>query len=158
MLWTIRNLLDIINSIRGKEVDTKRFSDYFEIDLPLTQIYHYLKSHKQYTFYRDIPHGSCLYEICENTVLMVEGISKALKNDTKDPPTNPHDIVEYSSCDSNDKSCMLSECKKCKTSNLNLEDFDKDEHENEESCSDSIDNENSANICFTNGNVQMVRY
>ena len=33
LLWTIRNLLDIINGIRGKEVDTEKFSDVFETDL-----------------------------------------------------------------------------------------------------------------------------
>ena len=43
---------------------------------------------------------------------------------------------------------MLSECEKCKNSNLNLEDLDEDENENEESCSGSTDSENSAKICF----------
>ena len=46
------------------------------------------------------------------------------------------------------ENCVLSECDKCKTSNLNLEDFDGDENENLENCSDSSDNGNSAKICF----------
>ena len=41
-------------------------------------------------------------------MLMVKGISKALKNDMKDVPTNPHDIVEYNSFNPNNKIYMLS--------------------------------------------------
>ena len=81
-------------------------------------------------------------------VLMSQGIIKTLKNDMKDKPVNPHDTVEYNSYDSNNEGCMLSECEKCKTSNLHLEDFDEDESENEESYSDSIYYKNSAKICF----------
>ena len=44
---------------------------------------------------------------------MAKGIYKVLKNDMTDVPTNPHDIVEYNSCDSNNESCMLSEWEKC---------------------------------------------
>lgn len=47
-------------------------------------------------------------------VLMSQGIIKTLKNDMKDEPVNPHDIVEYNSYDSNNEGCMLSECEKCK--------------------------------------------
>ena len=74
--------------------------------------------------------------------MTAKGISKALKNDMKDVPTNPHDIVEYNWCDSNNKSCMFSECEKCKTPSLNLDDFDEGKSENEESCSESSDSKN----------------
>ena len=47
------------------------------------------------------------------------------------------------------KVAMLRECGKCKTSNLDLDDFDEDESENEGSCSDSRKNENSAKICLS---------
>ena len=47
------------------------------------------------------------------------------------------------------KVAMLRECGKCKTSNLNLDDFDEDESENEGSCSDSRKNENSKKISFS---------
>ena len=68
-----------------------------------------MKSHKQYIFIRDIPHGCYLCEICETVVLLVKGISKALKIDMKDVPTNPHDTVEYNLCDSsNEIECLLS--------------------------------------------------
>ena len=69
-MWTTRDLLEIMTSIRGKEVNTERFSYVFEIYLSLIQLYNYLK--------RDIPHGSYLCEICENGVLMAKVISKAL--------------------------------------------------------------------------------
>ena len=114
MLWTTRDLLEIMNGIRGKEVNTERFSYVFEIDLSFIQLYNYLKRHKQYIFNRDIPHGSYLCEICENGVLMAKIISKALKNDMKDVPANPHDTVEYISCDSNNENGILNECEKWK--------------------------------------------
>ena len=68
-----------------------------------------MKGHKYYVFNRDICYGSRLCEICENSVMMAKSSDKALKNDKTDVPTNPHDIVEYNSCDSNNKSCMFSE-------------------------------------------------
>ena len=77
-MWTTRDLLEIMTSIRGKEVNTERFSYVFEIYLSLIQLYNYLKRHKQHIFNRDIPHGSYLCEICENGVLMAKVISKAL--------------------------------------------------------------------------------
>ena len=52
-----------------------------------------------------MPHGSCLCKISENAVLMVEGISKTLKNDMKHVPINPHDTDDCYLFDSNDESC-----------------------------------------------------
>ena len=52
-----------------------------------------------------MPHGSCLCKISENAVLMMEGISKTLKNDMKHVPINPHDTDDCNSFDSNDESC-----------------------------------------------------
>ena len=35
LIWIIHDLLDLSNGIRGKEIDTERISDVFEIDLSL---------------------------------------------------------------------------------------------------------------------------
>ena len=96
---------DIISGVRWKDKNSEKFSDVFEIDLSFTQLCNHLKSRKQNIFNRDIPYGSCLCKICENAVLMVEGISKTLKNDMKHVPINPHDTDDCNSFDSNDESC-----------------------------------------------------
>ena len=124
LLWKIRDVVDIANGINGEANEMQKFSDVFESKLTFVQLYSYLKSHKQYVFNRDIPHSSCLCEICENAVLMAKGICKSLNNKMKYVSTNPHDLVEQYSCDSNNEKCMTAECENCNISNLQLTDFD----------------------------------
>ena len=58
----------------------------------------------------EIPHSNCLCEICENVVYL----SKALAQNGKDLPSNPHDLVEKFSCDSSKRECMYTnECDVC---------------------------------------------
>ena len=54
---------------------------------------------------QNIPQGSCLCEVCENSCLLAKGINKCANTDL---PTNPHDIV-----DSTVDHCMLGLCEDC---------------------------------------------
>ena len=86
LLWTIRDLLEIINGGNGEAINGEIFREVFDCSLTFTQLYNYLKSKKQYIYNKYIPHGSCLCEICENAMLMAKEISKGLQNDLKDVP------------------------------------------------------------------------
>ena len=90
-----------------------------KITFPL--FYQYIKAHKEYIFNKNIPHNSCLCEVCENASLLRKGLKRAITNG-KEVPTNPHAIVKLYSC-AGDKGCMMSECKRCKNRNLVVSDF-----------------------------------
>ena len=53
-----------------------------------------MKFYKEYIFNRSIPQWSCLYEICENAVMLCTGINKVIPNNEIKLPENPHDIAE----------------------------------------------------------------
>ena len=114
LLWTLRDVLDIINGnvMAGVNVN-ESFQSVFQRKLSFGQLYHFIKTHKQYIFNKNIPHSSCLCEVCENTCLLATGINKSLNLSI---PTNPHDLVERYSCDSNNPQCMNSNCSDCVTS------------------------------------------
>ena len=78
--------------------------------LTFSQLYDFFKVHKEYSYNKNIPHGSCLCEICENCVLLAKG----LNNKLEDPlPTNPHDLVEKFACNLNIRKCALNQCESC---------------------------------------------
>ena len=60
--------------------------------LPLSVLYRFLKEHKEYIFNKNISHNACLFEICENVVLLSKGVSSI-------PPVktlaDPHTIAEH---------------------------------------------------------------
>ena len=53
-------------------------------------------------------------EICENCVLLANGLKACKAKLSVKVPTNPHDIVETYSCDTAEKECMLNDCEECK--------------------------------------------
>ena len=148
LLWTIRDIVDIANGINGEVSEMEFFSNVFESKLTFVPLYNFLKSHKQYIFNRDIPHSSCLCEICENSVLMAKGISKSLTNEMKDVSLNPHDIVEQYSCHSDDEKCMTGECDNCKSPYLQEEDFEDVESGSGESGTSSEKEDESVMVSF----------
>ena len=75
------------------------------------------KSHKEYVYNTDMPHVSCLCEICENSLLLVRGLNKQKKFKEK-LPNNPHDLNQRFSCNSDEEECMLEKCISCKSSDL----------------------------------------
>ena len=54
LLWTIRDLLEILNGC---------------------SLYKFLKQHEEFVFNKDIPQASCLREICENLTFLAKSIS-----------------------------------------------------------------------------------
>ena len=106
LLWTLRDLLDIINGTEFNFVST------FSEKLTFSQLYDFTKTHKQFIYNKDIPHTSCLCDTCENTVLLAKGLNKRLPSSSR-LPENPHDIVEKYSCSSDNKQCMSNNCEKC---------------------------------------------
>ena len=68
LLWKLRNLLEIIN---GSKIITNfpSFTKPFERELSIRQMYNFLKMHKELADNSDLPHSSCLCEVCENASL-----------------------------------------------------------------------------------------
>ena len=91
------------------------FKIMFEEELSFTLFYKFIKEGKQYILNCNIPQNTCLYEICENTVLLPGGLTQARK---KSIPCNFYAFVEEYSCNSNEKNCMLSICEECKSHGL----------------------------------------
>ena len=112
LLWTLRDILDIINEneIVGFHNDETSFVDKFDKKLSFTKLYNFLKFNKQYIWNRHIPESSCLCKVCENVCLFAKGINKSLKLKL---PTNPHDLIELCSYDSGQSECMDSSCDYC---------------------------------------------
>ena len=93
LLWSLKELLEILNGAKtdcgASSLET--FGNKFGKDLTFSTLYNYVKSRIQLIFNRDIPHGSCLCEICENACLLAKGINKSKKTSLE---TNPHDLVK----------------------------------------------------------------
>ena len=88
------DLLDIINGT-GKVDVADTFYQNFKKLLTLSQLYDFMKYHKEYCYNQNISHESCLREICENCVLLTKGLNTRLLCLL---PTNPHELIERFSC------------------------------------------------------------
>ena len=97
------------------------FCDIFEKKLTFRQLYHFIKSRKQFVYNRDIPQASCLCEICENMVYLAKSIASRVKMNYH---ANPHSLVETYSCDTASENCMNSVYMNCRKTGLKEEDFD----------------------------------
>ena len=77
-------------------------------EVTFSQLYDFIKYHRQYIYNKNIPHTSSLCDTCEKSVLLAKGINgcKEVQNGL---PETPHDIVERYSC-SDQRACMFSEC------------------------------------------------
>ena len=122
LLWTLRDLLEMVNGCSLVVEDGfDSFSDIFLKKLTFRQLYHFIKSRKQFVYNRDIPQASCLCEICENTVYLAKSIASRVKMNYH---ANPHSLVETYSCDTASENCMNSVCMNCRETGLKVEDFD----------------------------------
>ena len=102
-----RDLLEIINGSKMITIDNfSSLAEVYEHELSFSQMYNFLKMYKDVTNKSDIPHSSCLSEVCENASLLAKGINSNLK------PTT-HNLVEKHTCDSSSKDCMLGNCPTC---------------------------------------------
>ena len=120
LLWTLNDLLDIANGCSATNVESNdTFVGNFDHKLSFRQLYEFIKQNKEYVFNRDIPHATCLCEICENAVYFMKGLNNWLPKSSEQLPTNPHDIVERFSCDSTSEDCMNSKCADCKSRTAN---------------------------------------
>ena len=72
LLWTLKDLLDIIN---GSELHSSNFVSTFSEKLSFSQLYDFIKSHKQFVYNKNIPHTSCLCDTCENVVLLAKSLN-----------------------------------------------------------------------------------
>lgn len=81
-----------------------------------------------------------------NRSLLEKGLKRGIING-EEVPTNPHAIFQLYYC-TGDKSCMMSECERCKNHNLAVNDF-----VNENLSSDSSDSESeNLEVKFLRGN------
>ena len=108
----MRDLLTILNGneVAGSTTGAETFVGRFEKPLPFSLLYNFIRNQKQLIYNQNIPQGSCLCEVCENSCLLAKGINKCANTDL---PTNPHDIVEENCCDSTNDHCMLGLCEDC---------------------------------------------
>ena len=63
----------------ANEIDNDSFPKVFDKQLTSRQLYAFLKSREELLFSRDIPQSSCLWEICENILLLSKGIASYAK-------------------------------------------------------------------------------
>ena len=98
LLWNLRDLLDTIN-----------YQDFKKL-LTFSQLHDFAKYHKKYCYNQNIPHGSCLCEICENCFLLAKGLNTGLLCQL---PTNPHELIERFSCNLQEIDCAVDRCPIC---------------------------------------------
>ena len=63
LLWTLKDLLDIIN---GSELHSSNFVSIFLEKLTFSQLYDFIKSHKQFVYDKNTFYTSCLCDNCKN--------------------------------------------------------------------------------------------
>ena len=78
LLGNLRDIIDITNGARKIET-ANCFIQTFNISLTFLQLYNFLKAHKEFSCNKNIPHGSCLCDICESCVLLAKGLNKKLE-------------------------------------------------------------------------------
>ena len=111
-------LLEIVSIANSNEAVNESFESKFNKKLTFSQSYDILKIQKEYTYNINIPHASCLCEICENSSLLTKRLNKLKRKFKKRLPNNPHDLVEKFSCDSDTAVCMLENSASCKSSSI----------------------------------------
>ena len=117
LLWSLKDLYDILNGTSASIGQAPpNFQTTFSEKLTFSQLYDFIKNHKQYIYNKNIPHTSCLCDTCENSVLLAKGINGCKKVPNGLPET-PHDIVERYSC-SDQRACMFNECSECEDGKL----------------------------------------
>ena len=115
LVWPLREIVSIANS---QEAVDESFESKFDKILTFSQLCDFLKGHKEYVYNINIPHASCLCEICENSSLLAKGLNKLKRKLKTRLPTNPYDLVETFSCDSDEVVCMLEKCSSCQSSKI----------------------------------------
>ena len=119
LLWTLGEIVDIFNGMSAGESGDGCFPVKFGKKVTFRQVYCFVKQHPEFVFNKNIPHSSCLCEICENVVYL----AKSLSQNGNELPTNPHDLLEKFSCDSSNRKCMYTnECDICSVA-VNVDDF-----------------------------------
>ena len=79
LLWTLNDLLDILNGCEVTGIQTENsFMNESGRKLSFLLLYELIKANKQYIYNKNIPHATCLCEICENTVFFMQGLNKSL--------------------------------------------------------------------------------
>ena len=63
----MKDLLDIIN---GSELHSSNFVSIFLEKLTFSQLYDFIKSHKQFVYDKNIFYTSCLCDNCKNIVFL----------------------------------------------------------------------------------------
>ena len=63
--------------------------------MTFSQLYGFIKSHKQFVYNKSIPHTSCLWDTCKIIVLLAKGLNnyKRLTASVRLPET-PHDVIK----------------------------------------------------------------
>ena len=100
-------LYEIFLKANGTKGIGDSYVSKFEEKLKFSQLYDFLKRHKEHVCNSNIPHLSCLCEICENTSLLAKGLNRQKRKLQEKLPTRPHDLVEMFSCNSGEAVCML---------------------------------------------------
>ena len=116
LLWNLRDIIDIGN-VSGKIKIATSFIQTFTKSLTFSQLYNFLKAWKEYSYNKNIPHGSCLCDIFETCVLLAKGLNKKIEEPL---PKNPHYLVEKFACYLNIKKCVLDQCQSCSSNNFNF--------------------------------------
>ena len=102
------------------------FRRLFYKQLTFRQLYAFLKSRKELVFNKAISQSSCLWEICENILLLSKGIASSAKIALAN---NVQLLIEDFSWNTQSTGCMHSKCVNCSDLELNMDDF----HNNKES-------------------------
>ena len=93
----------------------------FGKDTPFRQLYDVLKRHKEKIFNKKIPQCSCLCEICENGIFLINGLNKKLYPETRLPATK-NELIARFSCEDFEK-YMFGKCEKCSSQTLSRGEF-----------------------------------
>ena len=100
-------LLDSLSIANSNTGSKKSFETRFGKELTFSQLFDFLKLQKEYTFNSNVPHTSCIYKKCGKSSLFANGLNHRKKIVSEKFPTNPYDLTEKFSCNSDEGNCLL---------------------------------------------------
>ena len=112
MLWTYKELSELIKNEDDDDLKTVKFSTLFR----------YISSNKEFVGITKIPQTSCLCPLCDNIELLLTGINKSDLGNLF-LPTTCHDLIEKYSCTPITDECIKGTCSDCPSLDDKLEDI-----------------------------------
>lgn len=89
LFWRVTEVLDFFNG--DPVLHSECLNSEFCKNCIISQVYFFLKTHKEIKLNHDIPHDTCAYEVCKNITLITRGLNPKL---VEKLPGDPDKVID----------------------------------------------------------------